>query len=155
MSFVEPSRVCQTQASRATTISTFPSARTIRACWCPTTFGKNIPTKSRSCCSTNFGALPSVKDSFEITLSFNGVHELLSVPFGAITGFVDPSVRFGLQFQVDGDDDDESAESGSITGSNEIPNAMDLGDLPIEVPEAGSDTSEGENIVTLDQFRKK
>ena len=95
------------------------------------------------------------EDSFEITLSFNGVHELLSVPFGAITGFVDPSVRFGLQFQVEGDESDDAADSASVTGESGIPNTMDISEETIDVPQAGSDSADGENIVTLDQFRKK
>ena len=37
------------------------------------------------------------KDRFEIQLSFNRIPELLVIPFEAITGFVDPSVPFGLQ----------------------------------------------------------
>ncbi len=36
-------------------------------------------------------------DRFEIQLSFNRIPELLVIPFAAITGFVDPSVPFGLQ----------------------------------------------------------
>ena len=35
---------------------------------------------------------------FEVELSFNDKRENLVIPFGAITGFADPSVKFGLQF---------------------------------------------------------
>ena len=101
-----------------------------------------------------FWGLTVGEDSFEITLSFNGVHELLSVPFDALTGFVDPSVRFDLQFQVEGNDD-ESTEGATDGDTSDIPSTMDLGNEPIEVPTAGSDSADGENIVTLDQFRKK
>ena len=38
-------------------------------------------------------------DKFSVTLSFNGVNEVLIVPFNAITVFADPSVNFVLQFQ--------------------------------------------------------
>jgi hypothetical protein len=37
---------------------------------------------------------------FEVALSFNGVSEKLHVPFEAIKGFFDPSVQFGLQFEI-------------------------------------------------------
>ena len=37
-------------------------------------------------------------DHFEVTLSFNKKLERLSIPFGAIVSFADPSVGFGLQF---------------------------------------------------------
>ncbi len=35
---------------------------------------------------------------FEVTLSFNDRLETLIVPFGAMVSFLDPSVKFGLQF---------------------------------------------------------
>lgn len=38
-------------------------------------------------------------DSFEVTVSFNKRNEHLKVPFAAMLAFVDPSVRFGLQFE--------------------------------------------------------
>jgi hypothetical protein len=37
---------------------------------------------------------------FEVGLSFGGAVERLVIPFEAITGFVDPSVQFGLQFET-------------------------------------------------------
>jgi hypothetical protein len=37
---------------------------------------------------------------FEVGLSFGGAVERLVVPFEALTGFVDPSVQFGLQFET-------------------------------------------------------
>ncbi|GAB4067098.1 hypothetical protein KHC28_04940 [Ancylobacter sonchi] len=36
---------------------------------------------------------------FEVGLSFNGIPERLHVPFDALKGFFDPSVKFGLQFE--------------------------------------------------------
>ncbi|NBO18478.1 MAG: hypothetical protein EBV03_04480, partial [Proteobacteria bacterium] len=36
---------------------------------------------------------------FHVTLSFGGIPEKLTVPYGAMTAFADPSVKFGLQFQ--------------------------------------------------------
>jgi hypothetical protein len=42
-----------------------------------------------------------VTDSyFEVGLSFNGISEKLHVPLEAIKGFFDPSVQFGLQFEI-------------------------------------------------------
>src|SRR5580692_4722186 len=35
---------------------------------------------------------------FEVTVSFNKQQERIKVPFMALSAFVDPSVRFGLQF---------------------------------------------------------
>ncbi|OYW31240.1 MAG: Stringent starvation protein B [Azorhizobium sp. 12-66-6] len=38
--------------------------------------------------------------AFEVGLSFGGVPERLLVPFSALKGFFDPSVKFGLQFEL-------------------------------------------------------
>src|SRR5262249_53312321 len=38
-------------------------------------------------------------DTFEVTVSFNKRNERLKVPSAAMLAFVDPSVRFGLQFE--------------------------------------------------------
>src|ERR1700689_2630368 len=39
-------------------------------------------------------------DTFEVGLSFGGIPEKLTVPFEAITGFFDPAVQFGFQFDT-------------------------------------------------------
>jgi len=39
------------------------------------------------------------EQGFDVGLSFGGVMERLSVPFDAVSGFFDPSVQFGLQFE--------------------------------------------------------
>ena len=47
-----------------------------------------------------FWDLVATDKYFEIGLSFGGVPEKLVVPFDAIKGFYDPSVQFGLQFEL-------------------------------------------------------
>lgn len=42
--------------------------------------------------------------SFEVNLSFNRVPEKLHIPYDALTGFYDPSVKFGLQFEPAAED---------------------------------------------------
>ena len=100
-------------------------------------------------------------DRFYITLCFNDVHERLTVPFTSIISFVDPSVKFGLQF------------SPSIHDAAEE-------DMPVEKPEPKKaapkkksttktkgkkgkaakeedgtpDDDPHSNVVTLDSFRK-
>ena len=49
---------------------------------------------------------------FEVGLSFSGVPEKLVVPFDAVTGFFDPSVQFGLKFEVQ----DEASNADSSSG---------------------------------------
>lgn len=70
---------------------------------------------------------------FEIGLSFNQVPAKLSIPFAAITGFVDPAVDFTLQFP---------AKEGEAAADPE----------PVEPAPQGDP---GSNVVTLDAFRKK
>lgn len=95
-----------------------------------------------------FWGLDVSAEHFEVTLSFSGVSERLWVPFAAITGFADPSAKFGLQFQVEDDED------------------FDDEDLPDEVPAVAAAaaaepavedeaSAEGAKVIALDAFRKK
>ncbi|MDR3372649.1 MAG: ClpXP protease specificity-enhancing factor SspB [Ancalomicrobiaceae bacterium] len=47
-----------------------------------------------------FWDLNVTEQAFEVGLSFSGIPERLVVPFNAVKGFFDPSVQFGLQFEV-------------------------------------------------------
>lgn len=77
-------------------------------------------------------------DGFSVGLSFNQVGSMLHIPFSAITAFVDPSVDFGLQFQVD---EFEAAPAPHDTAENDPPVAKPVDD--------------GSNVVTVDFGRKK
>jgi uncharacterized protein len=77
-------------------------------------------------------------DYFSVGLSFNQVGSILTIPFAAITAFVDPSVEFGLQFQVD--------ETAAEIDPPETPN-NDASDT------AGS--ADGSNVVSVDFGRRK
>lgn len=50
--------------------------------------------------------------AFEVGLSFSNVPERLLIPFAAITSFVDPSVQFGLKFEVG----DAGQPAGGLSG---------------------------------------
>jgi len=76
-----------------------------------------------------------------VTLSFNNQPERLTVPFGAITAFADPSVKFGLQFQIT----DETAPPAAPGGGEKKEK---------EKEQKAAEAKSGE-IVTLDSFRKK
>jgi len=78
-----------------------------------------------------------VNDSgFEVGLSFNQIPSQLSIPFSAVTAFVDPAVNFALHFQALADDqgaaEHEPAEN----------------DRPAPV-------TDGSNVVAVDFGRKK
>ncbi|MBN35102.1 MAG: hypothetical protein CMM46_10070 [Rhodospirillaceae bacterium] len=85
---------------------------------------------------------------FQIGLSFNQVPQLLYVPFAAVTAFVDPSVKFGLQFRPQTGTDEEP-ETGALVASES--------DAPAQVQETDGETpdADSDNIVALDTFRKK
>jgi hypothetical protein len=51
--------------------------------------------------------------ALEVGLSFNNIPEQLLIPFDAITGFFDPSVQFGLKFDVQDLEPDESANDSA------------------------------------------
>ena len=90
-----------------------------------------------------FWGLEVKEQGFEVTLSFNDIHEYLFVPYAAMTAFADPSVQFGLQFKPL----DEATNGLPVTGQpaqDETPSA----EQP-ERPDAGAD------VVALDKFRKK
>ena len=88
-----------------------------------------------------FWGLSVGRDTFGVTLSFSGVQESLNVPFAAVTGFVDPSVKFGLQFEPDLEGAGEAAGSDRLT---------------IRAPEPKPPAVDGPaEIVALDAFRKK
>ncbi len=87
-------------------------------------------------------------ERFEVGLSFNGVRERLSIPFGAIKSFADPSVKFAMQFA----DLEAPAEDAAEPATIEEP-------APSEPP-ATADTPAPEDkpsaeIVRIDRFRKK
>jgi hypothetical protein len=113
----------------------------------------------------------SVNDeAFEVGLSFGGVPERLLVPFEAVRTFVDPSVDFGLRFEVVTQGDAEHARPTPVVGNAMPPTVAAEGarTLPPARPEAGAAASgpepeaepedkpsAGGEVVRLDRFRKK
>ena len=79
---------------------------------------------------------------FAVSLSFNGVAERLSIPYGAVTVFADQSVKFALQFQADESPRKDGLEIGDAGTRQE----------PEREPEHETEPAD---IVSLDSFRKK
>ena len=90
-----------------------------------------------------FWDLTVCEDRFEVGLSFNQKPETLVVPFAALTGFLDPSVEFGLQFQRKTAPEPQPAPKPVVEA---VPAKADS-------PEASEKPAE--KVVTLDAFRKK
>ena len=83
--------------------------------------------------------LDVTEEALSVTLSFNNKPERLVVPFGAVTAFADPSVKFGLQFQP------PNEEPAPVSAANP-------GSDPAAAPKPGNQPGE---VVALDSFRKK
>ncbi|CAO3375557.1 SspB family protein [Azospirillum argentinense] len=119
-----------------------------------------------------FYGLEALDDHFEVTLSFNNVHERLVIPYAAITTFADPSENFALQFQPV--EPAESAEIATIPAREASEKKVvdgkdgakpsiaklaksDIGKADAGKPDSdrsGEEPKRGE-VVTLDAFRKK
>ncbi len=57
------------------------------------------PEKMTIILQHQFWDLTVNEQAFEVGLSFGGITERLTIPFEAVSGFFDPSVQFGLQFE--------------------------------------------------------
>lgn len=55
------------------------------------------------------------EDRFEVKLTFDGIPERLVVPYRAIKVFIDPSVRFGLQFDESNSDREAPSPRHTMT----------------------------------------
>jgi uncharacterized protein len=89
-----------------------------------------------------FWDLKVSETGFEVGLSFDGQRETLGIPFSAIKGFFDPSVQFGLQFDVD---------RPGVPAPVPAPGA----EAPAEEKPAAQAAGAPEKVVSLDSFRKK
>src|ERR671912_145573 len=58
-----------------------------------------------------FWDLNVTEHTFEVGLSFSHIPERLLIPFDALIGFFDPSVQFGLKFDVQDEDEEEALEA--------------------------------------------
>jgi hypothetical protein len=76
--------------------------------------------------------------TISVTLSFGGVSAALTVPLDAISAFVDPSIQYGLRFNVRMPEPDEAPEAPAAPPADEPPK-------PDTTPQ----------VVSLDAFRKR
>jgi len=90
---------------------------------------------------------------FSVSLSFNDVKEHLVVPYAAVTGFVDPSVKFGLQFTPKelGEDITGVARENKIDDSSQE-QTDDQRKKTLSVKEKGKAHTK---VVSMENFRKK
>jgi hypothetical protein len=79
------------------------------------------------------------EDGFSVDLTFNKIPETLVVPYSAVHAFFDPSVQFGLQFEVK---------------KTEAPVEAPAPAAPAAPAADGAPKGDGA-VVSLDAFRKK
>ncbi len=99
---------------------------------------------------------------FGVSLSFDNQVAEMTVPFAALTAFVDPSVKFGLQFNAEGAEDSSSENAGTQKSGGSVPAVRESGEL-VPVPEAGTADNDSDeeaekptaDVVNLETFRKK
>lgn len=92
-----------------------------------------------------FWDLKVTETGFEVGLSFDGQREMLGIPFAAVKGFFDPSVQFGLQFDVE-------RAAGAAGQTEPVASASPPA---VAASPAGATEPAAEKVVSLDSFRKK
>ena len=102
------------------------------------------------------------EDAFDVGLSFGGVGEKLTVPFDAVTAFLDPSVQFGFQFELieseqagEAAPDATSAEAPAVSGPHLVTQPKPAEALPTPEAKQEPPSGPGAEVVSLDRFRKK
>ena len=105
----------------------------------PTYLLSKFPDEMTIVLQHQFRALEVGEDTFSVNLSFQSRSERLRIPFAAVTTFADPSVNFGLQFEV------RAAQPAELTA------------LPAQIPppEPAEPARPAAEVVTLDRFRKR
>jgi uncharacterized protein len=125
-----------------------------------------------------FWDLSVTDDGFEVGLSFSGIPEQLFVPFAAIRGFFDPSVEFGMRFEMEPATSETATETTTRPPRADRPSAVPAptGDLAVagspvdsarlasntagadesgSPPDTSGEPAKGAEVVRIDRFRKK
>ena len=136
------------------------------------------PDKMTIILQHQFWDLAVSEQAFEVGLSFGGITERLAVPFEAITGFYDPSVQFGLQFEEVREDQGQQApanapEKPPAAGQKRTPDKPGKSKRVPSIaqnvsvtestataaaasdPQPDKPSGGGGEVVRLDRFRKK
>jgi hypothetical protein len=110
----------------------------------PAHLRERFPDEMTIVLQNKFWDLAVDPESFSVGLTFNQVPAKLTIPFAAITGFVDPEVDFGLQFQSEIPEIEPEAHEQA---ENDVPEPKGA--------EAVSPSKDSSNVVSVDFGRKK
>jgi len=95
-----------------------------------------------------FWGLKVTEEQFEVTLSFRKIPAALTIPFAALTAFVDPGVQFGLQFRSEN-------EPKPAPVMVPMPASDMAEEPPAGEPAVPPEKNPAGEVVSLDSFRKK
>lgn len=101
---------------------------------------ERFPDEMTIVLQNKFWDLKVDSDHFQVSLTFNQIPALLTIPFAAITAFVDPAVNFALQFQ---------AQAAEVELEQPEPAENDVPDP------ASRESGDGSNVVTVDFGKRK
>ena len=133
----------------------------------PSTLLEKYPDEITIVLQHEFENLVVNEDHFLVTLWFNNVPAHLKVPFKSIKAFFDPSVKFGLQFNVLNEEIEKNSEdtdnisdiTQNIKETKSKAKKTKKTSTKKATPEVekneDNETKETSNIVSLDSFRKK
>ena len=93
------------------------------------------------------------EDAFDVSLSFGGISEKLTIPLDAVTAFFDPSVQFGLQFQPIEEGAQETGDGAAPPPAGPASQAQE--DATAAAGKDDKPPGAGGEVVSLDRFRKK
>ncbi|MEL7274356.1 MAG: SspB family protein [Pseudomonadota bacterium] len=102
--------------------------------------------------------LETTEHGFSIGLSFDNVPETLLIPFSAVTGFFDPAVQFGLQFEVASEEAEEGLrlEKDAQATLSALPRPTEKAEVKTDKTDKQEEADTGSaDVVSLDAFRKK
>ncbi len=108
----------------------------------------NYPDEMRIILQHEFWDLAPGETFFSVMLRFAGEPKRLSIPYTAVTRFIDPSVRFALEFQVP---DLPVAAPVAALSAPETAEASPADQTATPAPPP----SDEPKVVSLDSFRKK
>ena len=116
---------------------------------------ERYPSEMTIVLQNQFWDLKVTESGFEVGLSFDDKAETLIIPFSAILGFFDPSVEFGLKFEVE--DVPATAENTvELEDAAQSDDKSSPPDAATAAPDGDEDDEEsGDKVVSLDSFRKK
>ncbi len=94
-----------------------------------------------------FWGLEVNDEYFVVNLSFSNIPERLKVPYAALVSFVDPSVKFGLQFQVPGEAEAKDGPSQKPAAPTKESPALALASVGGQTePKPKADTAKGDSV---------